>query len=98
MNDFDERWQHAVDRARAAAPKDATMPAGFAAALGQRQAGLAPEPRLEQVWLTLTVRSLIGVAAALFLSLALDRYWAATAPVSFVPYVEPREVVGFWSP
>ncbi len=102
MKEFDERWRRAAARARAAAPRDAAMPAGFADALWPLHA--APvveecvEASAEQIWLSFSARSLVAVAAILLVSLAVDHFRAARAPASFVPSMMPREAVGFWSP
>lgn len=98
MKEFDERWRRAAARAREATPRDAAMPAGFADALWPLRAAPVAEASAEQLWLSFSTRSLVAVAAILLLSLALDHFWSARAPASFVPTIMPREAVGFWSP
>lgn len=71
MNDFDNKWQRCVARARQAPPRDDAAPFGFATrvlAAGQPPA----EPALERVWERLALSGLACVAAGLAVCAALE--------------------------
>ncbi len=71
MNDFDERWQTVVGRARQTPSRDPQAPFGFAARVVAR--GWQPQVLgLEEVWARLALRSLAGALGVLLVCAVLE--------------------------
>ena len=73
MSEFDVRWQTCAGRARAAGPRNGSMPHGFAArvvALAQKPS--SPQVSLEMVWQRLTYGALGFIAAVLVVCAVLE--------------------------
>lgn len=71
MNDFDNKWQRCVTRARQAAPRDDAAPFGFATRVLAAGRQLA-EPSPERAWERLALSWLACVVAGLAICAALE--------------------------
>jgi hypothetical protein len=95
MRIFDEKWQHAAERARQAPRRDETAPFGFAARVDAavRQ---SPAPGLEMLWVRLTLRSLAGVCVVLLVCAALELpHFSDTRPLD--PGIDNTVIQLIWA-